>query len=97
MKLKKIIQNINLYNIKLYLEGSYKEFIINQYQKIFPQKNHKEKLIKDTIVLLPNNIQDALTKAASCPECYFNNEMKCCGCNFTKAILTDKKCKHGNF
>lgn len=76
------IENVlNIYNWYYVITGKYKNFIYQQYQKLFDE----------------NKEEETRFKIASCPECYLNNQMKCCNCNFSEVILTNKKCKYGKF
>ena len=75
------IKEITLKNIKYVIQAKYRMFIKREYNKYYSQ----------------DKVDDMLYKVASCPECYSNGIMECCGCVFKEALLTNKSCKNGKF
>jgi hypothetical protein len=81
MTIKQFIKNIKFKNLKFIIQAKFRKFIIKEYSKIFNEEK----------------IDDMLFAVYSCPKCYENNVMECCGCNFKEAITTGKKCKNGKW
>lgn len=81
MTLKQLIKNLKLANLKYIIQAKYKRFIIKEYEK------HTTR----------NKLDDMLYAVYKCPECYVNNTMQCCGCNFKEAITSNKHCENGKW
>ena len=75
-------RNIGIINAKYVLQAYYRTWIRREYERLF---------------IGQQLIDKEKYKIASCPQCFLDGEMKCCGCDWNQAVLTDKKCKDGKF
>lgn len=77
--------------------GKWKVFIINQYNKYYPQPLVTEEDLKDKIVQFSPDIETLVYKSAMCPPCALNGSCLKCGCDFNSMIVSDKECPDGKF